>query len=104
MQIIPIRAVPNQALTVTLGGQPCQINIVQKSTGVFLDLYVEETRILVGVICQDRNPVVRSVYLGFTGDLAFVDTQGEDDPTYTGFGTRFILCYLVPGDFIAAAA
>jgi hypothetical protein len=29
----------------------------------------------------------------------FIDTQGLDDPTYAGFGTRFFLIYLTADEF-----
>lgn len=100
MQVVPLNPVPNQAVTVTLGGQACQVDVKQKRTGVFLDLYVGGALVIAGALCQDRNPVVRSVYLGFVGDLAFIDTQGTSDPTFNGLGTRYLLAYLTAADFV----
>jgi hypothetical protein len=48
------------------------------------------------VLCHDRVRLVRSAYLGFVGDLAFVDTQGHADPQYQDLGSRFVLAYLEP--------
>ena len=45
-----------------------------------------------------RNRIVRDTYLGFLGDLAFFDLQGEDDPYYTGLGDRWVLGYLTTAD------
>ena len=101
MQIVPIQSVPSQTLSVSLSGQTCRINVYQKSTGVFLDLYVNDVLIIGGVICENKNRIVRSLYLGFIGDLAFFDTQGTDDPDYTGLGTRWLFLYLLPADIIA---
>ena len=98
MEIIPLRAVPSQVLTVTLGGQACQIAVYQKITGLYIDLYVNNALIIGGVICENLNRIVRSIYLGFIGDLAFIDNQGNDDPVYTGLGTRFSLAYLSVND------
>lgn len=94
MQTIPISAVPSQSLQVTLGTQNCKINIYTLSTGMFLDLFVNNDPILTGIICRDRLKLIRLAYLGFIGDLAFIDTEGTDDPVYTGLGTRFLLVYL----------
>jgi hypothetical protein len=109
MQIIPLQAVPSQTLSVSLGTQQCTINVYQKFYGVFLDLYATNTisgplpsLILGGQICQNLNIIVRSLYLGFIGDLAFVDTQGSSNPIYTGLGTRFLLVYLTPSEVLAA--
>lgn len=93
MRQIPLRAVPAQASSVVLGGQNCQISVYQKSTGMFLDLQVNHEPIAMAVLCHDRVWLIREAYTGFVGDLTFVDTQGLEDPTYTGFGGRFQLMY-----------
>lgn len=98
MRIIPLQATAFQDLTVQLADQVCQITIRQKALGLFLDLAVNNTNIVAGVICQNLNKMVRSVYLGFTGDLCFIDLQGTDDPVYTGLGSRFVLAYLESSD------
>lgn len=98
MQIIPITAIPSQRLFVVLNGQNCTIRVYQKSTGLYLDLALEGTTILSGVICRDRVRCVRQPYLGFVGDLAFMDTQGNDDPEYAGLGSRWVLMYLEESD------
>ena len=101
MQIIPLQSLPAQSFQVTLSGQSCAINITQRNTGLFIDLYVGGTLIVGGAICQDRNRIVRDAYLGFIGDLSFVDTQGQSDPYYSGLGAQYILVYLDPFDVIA---
>ena len=98
MQVIPVQAQASQIVNAQLSGQNCQLRIYQKSTGMFMDVYVGTSLIIGGVICQNLNRIVRDVYLGFVGDLAFSDTQGMDDPTYDGLGTRFLLIYYTPGD------
>jgi len=105
MNVIPISDVYSQTMTVQLGGQNCQINLYQKSTGFYCDVYVNNTAIITGVICQNLNRIVRSLYLGFVGDLCFYDTQGSIlppstglDPSSPGLGTRYLFLYLSPAD------
>ncbi|OZI59948.1 phage baseplate plug family protein [Bordetella genomosp. 11] len=98
MMIIPLQAVPSQALSVVLGGQNCQINVYQKSTGLFLDLYVNNAPIITAALCLDRVRLVRTTYQGFIGDLAVADTLSTSDPSYEGLGTRFQLLYLESTD------
>ena len=98
MLIVPLNANPNQTLTVGLGNQACQLDVYQKSGGLFMDVYVNNALIIAGVLCENLNRIVRSLYLGFAGDLVFFDTQGTNDPDYTGLGSRFVLVYLAPGD------
>ena len=96
MLIVPLQAIPNQTLTVTLNDQVTQLNVYQTYNGLFIDVYLENTLIIGGVICENQNRIIRSDYLGYSGDFAFIDQQGSDDPVYTGLGTRFFLTYLTP--------
>ena len=98
MLVIPLQPVPSQVVSVTLAGQACTIAVRQLSTGLYADLSVNNALIIGGVLCLDANLIVRSVYLGFVGDLAFVDTQGSNDPDYTGLGSRYILGYFAPSE------
>ncbi len=96
MIVVPLIATPSQALKIVLNGQSCDIEVAQKGDNVYLTLTLPTGSVLNGMICRDRVILVREAYLGFIGDLAFIDLQGLDDPTWTGLGTRFILVYLDP--------
>jgi hypothetical protein len=98
MLIIPLQAIPSQSINVQLAGQNCTINVYQNTYGLFCDLYVSNVLIIGGVICQNLNRIVRDIYLGFIGDLCFQDTQGSNDPDYTGLGSRYLFCYLTTSD------
>jgi hypothetical protein len=105
MQIIPIADTFSQTISVQLAGQNCTINLYQKSTGFYCDLSVNGSLLIGGVICQNLNRIVRSLYLGFIGDLCFVDTQGSFtlpstglDPSSPGLGTRYVFCYIEQSD------
>lgn len=103
MLIVPIQAVPNQSVQVLLSNQQVLLNIYLRSTNLYMDVYVDSgsTEIVVGVICQNINRIVRDLYFGFLGDFSFFDTQGTDDPIYTGLGARFQLIYIEPSDLPA---
>jgi len=103
MQIIPLAAVASQTLKVVLAQQNCVLNVYQQSTGMYLDVILEGETILTGVLCRDRVRCVRQAYLGFIGDLAFMDTEGTDDPVYSGLGSRWVLMYLLPEDLVEKA-
>ena len=94
LQTIPLSATPSQLSRVSLGGQPCTIKVYQKSTGLYLDLLVSDKPVITGRLCHNANRLVRDEYLGFVGDLMFVDTAGSSDPDSTGLGGRFILTYM----------
>ena len=101
MMVIPVQALPNQQLQAQLAAQACTIELVQMQYGLFCTLSVSGSLIVAGVICENINRIVRSLYLGFVGDLCFIDTQGDTDPVFTGLGTRYQLLYLEESDLPA---
>lgn len=101
MLVIPLQPVPSQTITVNLAGQACQINVYTLTTGLYVDLLVNDALVIGGVIALNANVIVRSAYLGFIGDIAFLDTQGDTDPVYTGLGSRYILGYFSPSELPA---
>lgn len=92
-QLIPLTQVASQSFTILLGQQQCAINIYQLSTGLYCDVVVDQVNIVTAMLCLNLVGLVRSAYLGFSGQLGFLDTQGSDNPDYSGLGTRFQLVY-----------
>lgn len=90
---IPISAVAYQQINVPLSGETVTLTIRQRTNGVYMDIALNGTRILAGVVCLDRTWLVRDAYFGMPGDICFFDIQGTSDPDYTGFGSRYILVY-----------
>jgi hypothetical protein len=103
MQTIQAQAVPNQQLTCQLGSQSVTITIAQYAYGLFMSVAVAGEPVINSVLCQNRNRIVRSAYLGFDGDFSWYDTQGASDPVFNQIGTRFLLLYLSESDLAAAA-
>lgn len=93
VSVIPLVATPSQTLTVQLGDQSCRLDIRQRRSGMFVDLYLQDVPVFQGVKALDRNRLVRDAYLDFSGDLFFIDTQGTADPYYTGLGSQFVLVW-----------
>lgn len=100
MKTIPLQAVPSQTLSVLLNQQNCQIAVYQKTTGLYFDLSINDAPIVKSVICRDRTRLVRQEYHGFTGEIAFADMLGTNDPDFTGLGGRYVLVYLEQSDLI----
>jgi hypothetical protein len=104
MQVVPLQAIPNQTVQVQLANQPCTLQVMQYAYGLFLTLYIADALIVASVPCENFNRIVRSLYLGFSGDLFFLDTQGVADPVYTGLGgegARFQLIYITAAELPA---
>lgn len=91
--LVPLAAIPAQSLTIQLGGQSCLLNVYQKTTGLYVDLAVNDVPLVYGVLALNLNFIVREAYLGFDGDFSFNDITGADDPTYDGLGVRFVLLW-----------
>ncbi|MFT8957750.1 MAG: hypothetical protein ABF917_08675, partial [Gluconobacter oxydans] len=91
---IPLNATASQTLNVILNQQLVRLDVYQRSTGLYMDVWLNDTQIVAGAICQNLNPVVHADYLGLGGDFVFVDTQGSADPTYDGLGDRYVLTFV----------
>jgi len=91
--LVPVQPIPNQTFQIVLAGQNCQINLYQTPGPLFMDLFVNDAPVKLGTICQNLNRIVRYLYLGFDGDFIFNDTQGTQNPFYSGLGSRFQLIY-----------
>ena len=98
MQTVQLQPLPSQLVTVTLADQPCTISVRQTAQGLFLSLLVNGAPIITDVVCLNAVAIVRSPYLGFVGDLAFVDTHGSMPPFWTGLGSRWFLGYFAPSE------
>lgn len=100
MQSIPIQPVANQTLQTNVDGQNVTINLYAKNAqGVFADVISNGTTLINGVLCLDADPIVPTEYLGFLGNFIFVDTQGNSNPEFSGFGSRFQLVYLTASEY-----
>lgn len=98
MKTVPLNPVPSQTLNLTLNNQPLKLIIYTLSTGLFMDVKLNNVTIVSGVICLNNNKIVREAYSGLIGDFMFTDTQGSSDPEYSGLGSRYLLVYLEASD------
>lgn len=93
MQAITLQPIKAQQVSVYLDGQDCKIRLVQRTTGLFIDVALGDRWIIQGVSCLNCNKLVRYEHLGLKGELFFADTVGDADPAYDELGTRFQLFY-----------
>ena len=104
MQEVPLQPVPSQTLQTVLNGQQCALSVYVKSQCMFLDLALSGAPIIYAVQCKNLVSLVPTSYLGFSGWLLFLDTQGNDDPQYSGLGDRWMLLYLDAEDIASVFA
>ena len=97
---IPVQAVPSQILVINLNNQSVQIAIYQKPRGLFVDINSNGVDIVTAVLALNGVKLVCRDYLGFQGNIVFIDTQGTKNPEYSGLGTRYELIYMAPGEYV----
>ena len=91
--IIPIEQLPNQTFWIDLNNQLCEIHLYTRFKYMFMDLTVDDEVIIQGQICLNNVNLIQYEHLKFNGQLRFIDTQGSNDPYYTGFSERYMLVY-----------
>jgi hypothetical protein len=64
---------------------------------MYCDLAINGNPVWYGRLCLNLNGLNWYRYMGFYGQLLFVDTQESSDPDYTELGTRYVLVYAVTG-------
>lgn len=95
---VTLQPVASQQVQTVLGGQQCQIAVYVKNQCMFLDMMVNGTQVIYAVQCKNLVSLIPTAYIGFVGWLMFIDTQGSEDPKYTGLGSRWQLLYLTEED------
>ena len=90
---VPLKAVPAQPVNVILAGQPCTIALAEIGGRQYLSLSNNGVVICRSVLVVNRSAIVRAAYTGFIGELAAVDTQGDEAPQYDGWGARWVLAF-----------
>jgi hypothetical protein len=114
MQTIPLTAVPSQSATVALSGQSVTVNVYQLGFPPVAELYCDvqsngapiascrKARAFSGSTTEAAPfMLLDSAYWGFQGDFLFIDTQGDEDPQFSGLGSRWQLVYYTPDDLAA---
>jgi hypothetical protein len=99
MLTIPLQAVPSQIVKAVLGNQNCQIAVYVKQSNLYVDVNMNGTDIVTAVIALNITPIICRGYMGFPGNLLFIDSQGANNPTYDGLGSRYYLIYLTADEY-----
>lgn len=101
MILIPLQNIPNQTVNINLNEQNTFIHLYYTTTGLYIDLRINDSAIFDGIKCRDRTGLKLYKYLGFNGQLIFIDTAGNLDPLPDGLGSRWHLYYLTESETAA---
>lgn len=96
---IPLSPVASQRVSVVLANQNVQLNVFQKADCMYVDVAIDGDSIVRTKAARNRSRLLLATsYRGFVGDLVFVDTLGDEQPFYTGLGSRWFLLYLTAAE------
>ena len=114
MEVVPLTAVPSQLVSPVLNSQSTSISIYQlgfpPNAALYFDLVANGSPIVNCRKCRAYSGSLTEAppfmlldarYQDFEGDFLFLDTQGDQDPQYSGLGTRWLLVYYAPSDLAA---
>lgn len=91
--VIPVQATPNQTFSCLLDNVQAQISLSTTDDGVFADVVYGGVAVASGRLCLDRTDINPARYRGLPQFLGFADLQGQTDPQWQGFNTRYLLLY-----------
>lgn len=93
---LPVRPEPNQRFSIVLNDQNCTVELFQRYDRLYLNLYVDDTAVVSGVVCLNQQNLIIPTTTKFIGYLYFADTLGNSAPQWEELGTRYELIYASP--------
>lgn len=90
--IVTLDKFPNQSIKVELDGKDCNLTFITRDGKLYLDEFsVNGINIINGIVCLNGNNLLS--LSKFKGKLYFKDTQGDEDPYFSGLNDRWLLFY-----------
>jgi hypothetical protein len=96
MLILPLRAIPAQAMAIVLDNQNCDIRLYWRDK-LYMDLDRDGRNIFCGQKVLSFIPLPLNRYSSFEGKLIWLDVQNTlnpRDPHYRELGIRYRLLYI----------
>ena len=97
MRTVPLDPVPNQSLTVTLGGHRWELRLKYARGSMVADLTRDGVVLVQGHRLAAGSPFPPYPYQQ-TGGMFWLVTDGEAEPDYARFGVDQSLVYVAPGE------
>ena len=91
---IPLSQTPSQAFQIVLNGQDCNIELLTRGERLYMNLAVDGEDVQNGAVCINQVPIIQIPTSRFSGNMMFVDTLGDTNPSWTGLDGRYQLVYL----------
>lgn len=97
MRVIPLKALPNQSLSVVIDGTRWDLNIKVANSLMIADVYRDDVALILGTRILSGTPILPYEYLMTKGNFLMVmDDESLSD--WTKFETTQTLYFLSPDD------
>lgn len=83
IMVIPLQSIPNQSVSYVLNDTAYTVDIDTRRNELYISIWQAGSYVL-------RNRALRS-YAPVGFGLQLADSEGTDDPVYTGLGDRWVL-------------
>lgn len=92
MQEIPLNAVPNQRLRVSLGGDEWELTVKVARTTMCCDIKRNDVVLLQGIRVMPNQPLIPYRYLSGNGNFTFI-TENDELPWWEQFSQSHSLVW-----------
>ena len=100
--LVPIQAIPNQDLSITLDGVRYDISLKSTKTSTLASVAVNDNQVTQNMRAVGGTPLMPYEYMeGLGGNFVF-DTPNQQIPYYTKFGNTQFLVYITAAEMEAA--
>lgn len=97
MRNIPISAVPNQQITLTIGSNRWSIRLKVAVSSMIADILLNDQTVIVGQRIAVGTPIIPYDYLSSDGNFILL-VDGNDLPDWQKFGVSQQLVYVTPDE------
>lgn len=90
---IPIQPIPSQSISVLIEDQSFVFQTRELEGRQYASISLNGDVMCENVLLVNRSYIARCAYKGMQGDFFVLDTQGDEAPNYTGWGSRWLLAF-----------
>lgn len=101
MRLIPLQAMPNRSLSVTIGNDRWTLTIKQALTSMIADIALNDELLLRGIRFCAGTPLIPYRHLQGSGNFLLL-IAAEELPDWQLFGSSQQLVYVAPGELNGA--
>ena len=90
---IPLSPIPHQLLAVVIGTHSYEIEVRQMGANLYTSVAIDGEQVTRMVRATSRGELFPWARVDVPLQIYWQDLQGDEDPQYTGLGSRWVLSY-----------